>query len=265
MATVYSSRTCLPKLCCSITVVALLITGVLITGAYPHPNLINFNLNRTNAIANETNLASTGNITIATEGFTLGRVSRSLRATATAAQNKALQTILLAKIFRNTDTQAAILHKFFNKISNSRSRVSRSARTLKTLQTLEATVAKFQTKPEPQYRISGYAAGNKRWKREPSVYPFQVTDLLEYKVRNKHSQNKILGEKIAQILHQNTGLLDKIAEEYQMPSEKLKKDPIMALVTRTISTYMLVKHSKNGKEKAEDLSPWGEPFFKKKE
>jgi hypothetical protein len=37
----------------------------------------------------------------------------------------------------------------------------------------------------------------------------------------------------------------------------------MALVTRTISTYMLVKHSKNGKEKAEDLSPWGEPFFKK--
>jgi hypothetical protein len=30
---------------------------------------------------------------------------------------------------------------------------------------------------------------------------------------------------------------------------------------------MLVKHSKNGKEKSkpEDLSPWGEPFFKKKE
>jgi hypothetical protein len=30
---------------------------------------------------------------------------------------------------------------------------------------------------------------------------------------------------------------------------------------------MLIKHSRNGKEnsKAEDLSPWGEPFFKKKE
>ena len=40
----------------------------------------------------------------------------------------------------------------------------------------------------------------------------------------------------------------------------------MALVTKTISTYMLVKHSKNAKEqyKEENLSPWGEPFFKKK-
>ena len=69
------------------------------------------------------------------------------------------------------------------------------------------------------------------------------------------------------MLHQNTDLSDKIAEDYQTPSEKLKNDPIMALVTRTVSTYMLIKHSKNGKEKSkpEDLSPWGEPFFKKKE
>jgi len=39
----------------------------------------------------------------------------------------------------------------------------------------------------------------------------------------------------------------------------------MALVTRTISTYMLVTHSKNGKGKSkqEDLSPWGNPFFNK--
>ncbi len=114
---------------------------------------------------------------------------------------------------------------------------------------------------------SEYATGSKCSKREPSVYPFQITDLLEYEVRNKHSQNKILGEKIANILQQNTALSDEIAAESQMPSEKLKKDPIMALVTRTISTYMLVRHSKNGKEKSqeEDLSPWGEPFFKKKE
>jgi hypothetical protein len=90
---------------------------------------------------------------------------------------------------------------------------------------------------------------------------------LEYEVRNKHSQNKILGEKIAKILHQNTDLSDQIAANYQTPSEKLKKDPIMALVTKTLSTYMLVRHSKNGKETSqeENLSPWGEPFFKKKE
>jgi hypothetical protein len=90
---------------------------------------------------------------------------------------------------------------------------------------------------------------------------------LEYEVRNKHSQNKILGEKITKILHQNTDLSDEIAANYQTPSEKLKKDPIMALVTKTLSTYMLVRHSKNGKEKSqeENLSPWREPFFKKRE
>jgi hypothetical protein len=93
-----------------------------------------------------------------------------------------------------------------------------------------------QNQPEPEYQTSEYATGKGRWKCKPSVYPFQVTDLLEHKVRNKHSQNKILGEKVAQILHQNTDLSDKIAEEYQTPSEKLKKDPIMALVTRTVST-----------------------------
>jgi hypothetical protein len=41
----------------------------------------------------------------------------------------------------------------------------------------------------------------------------------------------------------------------------------MSLVTKTISTYMLVKHSKNAKQisQEDNLSPWGEPFFKKKE
>jgi hypothetical protein len=75
-----------------------------------------------------------------------------------------------------------------------------------------------------------------------------------------------LGDKVAQIHKQNTDLSDKIAEEYQTPSEKLKKDPIMALVTKTVSTYMFLRHSRDGKTKSqtEDFS-WGEPFFKKKE
>jgi hypothetical protein len=95
----------------------------------------------------------------------------------------------------------------------------------------------------------------------------EITELLNYEFQTKNNKNKILGNKVAQILKQNTDLSDKIAEEYQTPSEKLKKDPIMALVTRTISTYMLIKHSKNGKEKSqtENLSPWGEPFFSKPE
>jgi hypothetical protein len=187
---------------------------------------------------------------------------------ATTDQNKALKTILLANIFRNTDIEAAILHEILNQASNSKSRISRSPRATKTIQALEAAITMFtQNQPEPEYLTSEYATGNKCWKRAPSVYPFQITDLLEHEVRNKHSQNKILGEKVAQILHQNTDLSDKIAEEYQTPSEKLKKDPIMALVTKTVSTYMLIRHSKNSKDKhkAEDFSSWGEPFFKKKE
>jgi hypothetical protein len=44
MATVYSSRTCLPKLCCSIAAVTLFIAGILITGAYPHPVACTINI-----------------------------------------------------------------------------------------------------------------------------------------------------------------------------------------------------------------------------
>jgi hypothetical protein len=133
---------------------------------------------------------------------------------------------------------------------------------------LEAAITMFaQNQPEPEYQTSEYATGNRRWKRAPSVHPVAITDLLEYEVKNKHNQNKILGDKVAQILQQNTDLSDKIAEEYQTPSEKLKKDPIMALVTRTVSTYMLLTHNNNGKAnpKTDYFSSWGEPFFKKKE
>jgi hypothetical protein len=123
-----------------------------------------------------------------------------------------------------------------------------------------------RNQPEPEYQTSEYATGNKCWKRAPSVHPVESTDLLNYEAQKKHHKNKILGDKVAQILKQNTDLSDKIAEEYQTPLEKLKKDPIMALVTRTVSTYMLLKHNRNGKTNTqkEDFS-WGEPFFKKRE
>jgi hypothetical protein len=119
MATVHSSRACLPKLCCSIAAVGLFITGILLTGAYPHQNLDHFNLNQTDLTTNGANLTSTENATL--KGVTTSRTSRSLKTTVAAAQNKALQAILLAYIFRNTDTQAAILHKFISQISTSKS------------------------------------------------------------------------------------------------------------------------------------------------
>jgi hypothetical protein len=165
--------------------------------------------------------------------------------------------------------KAAILHEILNKAGRSNSkRISRSPRTGKTIQALETAITMFaQNQPEPEYQIAEYATGNRRWKRAPRVHPVEITELLNYEVQNKHNKNKILGDKVARILKHNTDLSDKIAEEYQTPSEKLKKDPIMALVTRTVSTYMLLKHNRNGKmnPKTDDFSSWGEPFSKKKE
>jgi hypothetical protein len=146
-------------------------------------------------------------------------------------------------------------------------RFSRSPRAIKAMQALEAAIAMFdQTHPEPEYQTSEHATGNRRWKRAPSVHPIEITELLNYEAQKKHHKNKIWGDKVVQIFKQNTDLSDKIAEEYQTPSEKLKKDPIMALVTKMVSTYMLLQHNRNGKSdlQTKDFSR-GEPFFKKKE
>ncbi len=100
--------------------------------------------------------------------------------------------------------------------------------------------------------------------REPQVY---MRSQNYSTMKSKGSTTKIKSwETKWRKFSNNTDLSDKIAEEYQTPSEKLKKDPIMALVTRTVSTYMLLKHNHNGKPNTqkEDFS-WGEPFFKKRE
>jgi hypothetical protein len=304
MATLYSTRSCLPNLCCSIAAVGLFIAGILITGAYPHSNLHHRDFNQTQ---DKPNLTSPGNLTRASE--TLAFIQ---------ATNK--------EIYDQMDKALDRIERSMRRIPELAEKMSRSTRAVEPRQALDQAAAILEMyKPKPQYQLSEYAAGNRRrWKRNtgagnndsqtartapkaetiaeyfisnlastlfpftgftsigaalqiatgikrskraPSVYPFEVTDLLEYEARKKHSQNNILGEKIAKILHQNTDFSDEIAANSQTPSEKLKKDPIMALVTKTISTYMLVKHSKNAKElsKEENLSPWGEPFFKKKE
>jgi hypothetical protein len=304
MATVYSTRSCIPKLCCSLAAVGLFIAGILITGAYPHSNFNDLNSNRTQK---EAYISSPGNLTLAAE--TLAFIE---------ASNKEIHDAMDKALDR--------IERSMQRIPELAEQMSRSTRAAEPSQALDQAAAIFgDYKPKPQYQLSEYATGNRqRWKRNtgveskesstastppktettaewflqnlayslfpftgftsigaalhlatglrrskraPSVYPFQVTDLLDYEARKKHSQNKILGEKIAKILHQNTDFSDEIAANSQTPAEKLKKDPIMALVTKTISTYMLVKHSKNAKElsRKENLSPWGEPFFKKKE
>jgi hypothetical protein len=302
MATIHSTRSCLPKLCCSLAAVGLFIAGILITGAYPHSNRHDLNFNQTQK---ESNLTSPGNLTLAAEPF--------IQATHQEIHDQVDKA--LERIERSMQR--------IPELAEERSRPNRAAEPIQALHQAAAIFGDY--KPKPEYQLSEYATGKRlRWrrntgsgtsdspttsaatrtetaaewflqnlasslfpftgftsigaalhlatglrrsKRAPSVYPFQITDLLDYEARKKHSQNKILGEKIAKILHQNTDFADEIASSSQTPSEKLKKDPIMALVTKTISTYMFVKHSKNAKElhNENNLSPWGEPFFKKKE
>jgi hypothetical protein len=176
------------------------------------------------------------------------------------ASNEALQAHLeqaLAKIEHNVLQNKELAE-----------RISRSPRGIKTIQALEAAIAVFERNhPEPEYQVSDYATGSRCWKCAPSVHPVPIMDLLEYDVQNNHNKNKILGDKVVQVLQQNTNQSDEISKAYQTPSEKLKKDPIMALVTKTVATYMFLKHNNGAQRYAdtEDFSLWGEPFFKKKE
>jgi len=58
------------------------------------------------------------------------------------------------------------------------------------------------------------------------VHPVEITDLLSYEAQKKHHKNKILGDKVAQILKQNTDLSDQIAEEYQTLQRSSKRTPL---------------------------------------
>ncbi len=128
MVTVYSSRTCLPKFICSILVVGLFTAGVLITGAYPHPDLINPGLefnNRTNSSTSMPNSNQAQNDTIT-----------SARLEAIQASNEALHAHLeqaLARIEQNVQRNKELAE-----------RISRSPRAIKTIQTLEAAIAVFE-------------------------------------------------------------------------------------------------------------------------
>jgi hypothetical protein len=251
MATLYSTWSCIPKLCCSLAAVGLFIAGILITGAYPHSNLNNFNQTH-----QEPNITSTGNLTLAAE--TLAFIQTT---------NK--------EIYDQMDKALDRIERSMRRIPELAERMSRSTRAVKPSQALDQADAILKHyKLEPEYQLSEYATGNRRWKRnpragnnespkasttpetetatewflrnlatspfpitaitalgtalhlgtgikrskrEPSVYPFEITDLLEYEARQKHSQNKILGEKIAKILHQNTDFANEIAGENHTP------------------------------------------------
>ncbi len=141
MATVHSTRTCLQKLCCSIAAVGLFITGILITGAYPHSDLNDHN-HQTDADANKTTLTATGNYTLAAE-----------RLAFIQASNKAL--------YEHLDEALGRINKNLQRNTELADRISRSPRAIRTIQALEAAIAMFErNKPEPEYQASEYATGN---------------------------------------------------------------------------------------------------------
>ena len=145
MATIYSTRSCIPKLCCSLAAVGLFIAGILITGAYPHSNLNDLDFNRTQT---ESNLTSPANLTLAakTSAFT-------------QATNK--------EIHDQTDKALDGIEKSMRRIPELAEKMSRSTRAVKPSQTLDQAAAIFgKYKPKPQYQLSEYATGNRqRWRR----------------------------------------------------------------------------------------------------
>ena len=110
-----------------------------------------------------------------------------------------------------------------------------------------------QTHPEPEYQISEYATGKRRWRQAPRMHPIEITELLNYEAQNKHHKNKILGDTVAQILKHNTDLSDKIAEEYQAPSEKLQKD---ISAEHKYQTRLARSPESEGTIKAETTTEW---------
>jgi hypothetical protein len=260
MATFHSrtTRTCLSKLACAALVAGLPGAAVFLSGAYPHSNLVNKLLSTERY--NQTNL--TTNAPNQNQEPMPNQSTTTTELETIQANNRALQTQLeqaLAKIEQNVQ-----------KNMNLAERISRSPRAIQTIQALEAVIAIFRkNKPDPKYEVLEYATGNRHWKRSPAQHPVPIQYLLLYDVQNKHNQNKILGDKVAQVVRQNTQVAQQVSSAYDTPSEKLKKDPIMGLVTKTMATYMFLRHNNgqrwNNNLGTEDFSSWGEPFFKKKE
>ncbi len=138
MATVYSTRSCIPKLCCSLAAVAPFIAGILITGAYPHSNLHNLDFNQTQK---ESNVTSPGNLTLAAE-------SAFIQTTNEEPYNQMDKA--LDRIERSMRRSPELAEK-----------MSRSTRAIQHGQALDQAGAIFgKYKPEPEYQLSEYATGN---------------------------------------------------------------------------------------------------------
>jgi hypothetical protein len=191
MATFHSqtTRTCLSKLACAALVAGLLGAAVFISGAYPHSDLVKKLLSTEGN--HQTNLRT--NAPNQNQGSIPNQSTTTTDWETIQANNQALQTQLdqvLAKIEQDVHKNRHLME-----------RISRSPRALQAIQALEAAIAFFgKNKPDPKYEVSEYATGNRRWERSPAQHPVSIQDLLLYDIQDKHNQNQILGDKVAQVV-----------------------------------------------------------------
>jgi hypothetical protein len=95
----------------------------------------------------------------------------------------------------------ARIEQNIQKNRNIAERISRSPRAIQTIQALEAAIAIFrQNKPNPEYEVSEYATGNRRWRHSTAQHPVPIQYLLLCDVQNKHNHNKILGDKVTEVV-----------------------------------------------------------------
>jgi len=104
------------------------------------------------------------------------------------------------------------------------------------------------TKPIMDYEITCYAMGSKHWRHAPFQHPVSIQDLLLQDIRTCQEKNKLWGEKIERIVLQSQVLAQQASSIYDTPSEKLKKSPIMTILTKTVATYMFLRNMNNPRE-----------------
>ncbi len=128
-------------------------------------------------------------------------------------------------------------------------RLARSPRAIRTIKDLDAAIATLApVRPIKEYEVSEYATGNKCWRRAPYQHPVPIQDLLLHDIQTRQDKNKLLGEKVGKIISQNRALAQQASSIYDTPSEKLKKDPIMNILSKTITLYWFTKHLNNPRE-----------------
>jgi hypothetical protein len=130
-------------------------------------------------------------------------------------------------------------------------RLARSPRAIKTIKDLEAAIAIFPpVKLTPEYEVSEYATRNKCLRCNPAQHLGPIQDqLLLHDIQTRQEKNWV--RKPVKSFYKINCWPSKPPACAWGPSEKLKKDPIMNLVTKTVATFMFLKNMNNPKQSNE--------------